>query len=224
MDPAASLANRAFEREGWARERLAAHAGRVMVVVIGPVATGMRIDSSGRFQSTPLAGRTPDLTLTLSPLGVPSLLANPARWSEFVIVDGDSALAATLQELAHTLPGSSSRPSRTRSARSSVSVSPMPDDGCSPSRSMPPRGGRKCCELRPRRGRTSPAWRRNAHVRRTDNALAERADTLAARFDALDGSDSAGRERRRGAPSAKRMGIGAIANRHVRPTLNVSLA
>jgi ubiquinone biosynthesis protein UbiJ len=104
MDPVASLANHAFEREGWARERLAAHAGRVVVVVIGPVATGMRIDSSGRFQSTPLAGRAADLTLTLSPLGVPSLLANPARWSEFVTVDGDAALAATLQELAHTMP------------------------------------------------------------------------------------------------------------------------
>lgn len=104
MGPVASLANHALEREAWARERLAAHAGRVVVVVIGPVATGMRIDASGRFQTTPLAGHAPDLTLTLSPFGVPSLLANPARWGEFVTVDGDPALAATLKGLAHTLP------------------------------------------------------------------------------------------------------------------------
>jgi ubiquinone biosynthesis protein UbiJ len=74
------------------------------VVVVGPVATGMRIDASGRFETTPLAGRTADLTLSLSPFGVPSLLANPARWGEFVTVDGDPALAATLQELAYTFP------------------------------------------------------------------------------------------------------------------------
>ena len=52
----------------------------------------------------PACRRPPDLTLTLSPLGVPSLLANPARWGEFVTADGDAALAATLQELAQTLP------------------------------------------------------------------------------------------------------------------------
>jgi ubiquinone biosynthesis protein UbiJ len=104
MDPVASLANRALERAAWARERVAAHAGRGVGLVVGPVAPGMRMDASGGFQTTPLAGRAPDLTLSLSPFGVPSLLANPARWDEFVTVDGDPALAATLQELAHTLP------------------------------------------------------------------------------------------------------------------------
>ena len=104
MGAVASLANHAIEREAWARERLAAHAGRVVVVVVGPVATGMRIDASGRFETMALAGRAADLTLSLSPFGVPSLLANPERWDEFVTVAGDPALATTLQELAYTLP------------------------------------------------------------------------------------------------------------------------
>ena len=42
--------------------------------------------------------------MTISPLAVPSLLAEPTRWDEFVAVDGDPALAATLKGLAETLP------------------------------------------------------------------------------------------------------------------------
>jgi ubiquinone biosynthesis protein UbiJ len=103
-DPAAALANRLLEREAWARERLAGHAGRTFVVRIGPLATGLRIEASGRLAPMPLADGAPDLTLTLSPLAVPSLLANPARWSELLVEAGDPALAATLRDLAQTLP------------------------------------------------------------------------------------------------------------------------
>src|SRR5262249_30115618 len=35
---------------------------------------------------------------------VPAFLANPRRWDEFVVADGDTALAATLKGLAETLP------------------------------------------------------------------------------------------------------------------------
>ena len=35
---------------------------------------------------------------------MPSFLAEPARWSEFIVADGDPALAATLKGLAETLP------------------------------------------------------------------------------------------------------------------------
>jgi len=104
MDPAAALANRIFERQTWAQERLAAHADHVFVIAVGPLSTALRIDASGRMHATPLAGTVPDLTLTLSPFSVPPFLANPSRWSEFVAASGDSALAATLMDLAQTLP------------------------------------------------------------------------------------------------------------------------
>jgi ubiquinone biosynthesis protein UbiJ len=64
----------------------------------------MRIDASGTIESAPDPDAPPDLKLTISPLAVPSLLADPTRWDEFVAVDGDPALAATLKGLAETLP------------------------------------------------------------------------------------------------------------------------
>ena len=103
-DPAAALANRILERQAWAQERLAAHTGRVFVVSVGPLSTALRVEASGRLAATSLAGLAPDLRLTLSPPGVASFLANPARWSEFVSAVGDPALAATLRDLAQTLP------------------------------------------------------------------------------------------------------------------------
>jgi ubiquinone biosynthesis protein UbiJ len=107
IDPASlpsALANRVLEREAWARTQLAVHAGRVFVVAIGPVATAMRIDATGMVESVPLASHQSDLRLTLSPLRAPAFLADPTRWDELIVADGDPALAATLKELARTLP------------------------------------------------------------------------------------------------------------------------
>jgi len=98
------LANRALDREAWVKTSLAAHAGRVFAIAVGPVATAMRIDASGNVESAPGPDQSPDLKLTLSPLTFPSFLANPARWDEYVVADGDPALTATLKGLAETLP------------------------------------------------------------------------------------------------------------------------
>lgn len=104
MEPVASLANRVLEREVWARERLTAHAGRLFVVAVGPVATAFRVDSTGLIESTALSGATADLTLRFSPLIIASFLADPSRWDSLVTAEGDPALAATLRELSLTLP------------------------------------------------------------------------------------------------------------------------
>jgi len=107
LDPesiAPSLVNRTLEREAWAQACLAAHAGRAFLVTVGPAATLMRIDADGKVAAAPRAGAAPDLKLTLSPLAVPSFLAQPGRWDEFVVADGDPELAATLKGLAETLP------------------------------------------------------------------------------------------------------------------------
>jgi ubiquinone biosynthesis protein UbiJ len=99
--PALGLANRVLEREDWARERLSAHAGRTVRMICGPIDSTLAIAPGGMLSMVHDAA---DLTLTISPLRLPTLLAHPGRWTELVAADGDAALAATLADLAQTLP------------------------------------------------------------------------------------------------------------------------
>ena len=101
MSIAADFANRALEGEDWARQKLAVHAGRALRFRAGPARVDFALDAEGRFAASDAA---PDLTLTISPLRLPALLAEPARWNELVVSEGDVALAATLAELALALP------------------------------------------------------------------------------------------------------------------------
>ncbi len=107
LNPAAigsAIANRVLEGETWARQRLSAHAGRMFVIAVGPVATALAVDASGMVEPGRLSDGAPDLTLGLSPLELPAFLADPRRWDRFVASEGDPALAATLKDLAQTLP------------------------------------------------------------------------------------------------------------------------
>jgi len=107
FDPAAlpgALANRMLDREAWARQRFAAHAGRSFVVAVGPAASAFAIDATGHVASTFGTRGAADLTLSVSPLDLPAFLADPSRWDRYVTAEGDAELAATLRELAPTLP------------------------------------------------------------------------------------------------------------------------
>jgi ubiquinone biosynthesis accessory factor UbiJ len=107
LDPAAlpsDIVNRLLAREAWARDKLAAHAGRIFAVSVGPATAGFRIADDGSLENAPLAGAMPDLRITVSPLTLPSFLADPRQWNEYVVEDGDAELGGTLKELAQTLP------------------------------------------------------------------------------------------------------------------------
>ena len=104
MSLAARTLNRWLESEPWARERLAAHAGKSFAVDVGPSQSRFTIAADGTLADEPSAATMPDLNLRLSPLAVPAFLADPARWDEFVTTEGDLALAGALRELAPTLP------------------------------------------------------------------------------------------------------------------------
>jgi len=99
---AASAFNRALDRAPWALERLVPHAGRTFTITVSPISTALRIGLDGHLE--PASAATPDLRLTVSPLTLPSFLADPKRWNEFVVEDGYVALGGTLKELAQTLP------------------------------------------------------------------------------------------------------------------------
>jgi len=104
MALASGAFNRVLADEPWARDRLAAHAGRAFSLRVGPLTSEFRIDGQGALEAVPAAGAKPDLVVTLSPFNVPAFLANPARWNELVIEEGDVELGGTLKELAQTLP------------------------------------------------------------------------------------------------------------------------
>src|SRR5207253_11328728 len=107
LDPAtipSELANRMLQGETWARDKLALHAGSTFALTIGPAVAAFRIVSDGTLENAPLAGVAPDLSLSISPLNLPSFLADPRQWNEHVREDGDAALGGTLKELAQTLP------------------------------------------------------------------------------------------------------------------------
>jgi ubiquinone biosynthesis protein UbiJ len=107
-DPATALgrglANRLLADESWARERLAAHAGRTFTLASGPVSIAFAIGADGTLDDAPARAATPDAEFHVSPFDVPALLAEPARWDGLVTAKGDAALAATLKDLAQTLP------------------------------------------------------------------------------------------------------------------------
>ena len=99
-----AVANHLLAREGWARERLAQHAGQTFAIAVGPFRAELAIDANGMLFAPRTDAVAPDVTLRLSPLDVPSFLADPSRWSGLVEVQGDGALAATLAEIAQILP------------------------------------------------------------------------------------------------------------------------
>lgn len=96
--------NQALERAPWARDKLAAHAGRSVVVHVGPLDGGFRVAPDGQVAPLPRDAPPADLHLRVSPLHLSSFLADPRRWNELVREDGDVALGGTLKELAQALP------------------------------------------------------------------------------------------------------------------------
>lgn len=101
MFSAGDIANRALQREHWAREKLACHVGQTVRIDVGLAWQIFAIDVDGRLKDS---DAVPDLKLTVSPLRLPALLAQPERWAELVVAEGDVPLARTLSELALTLP------------------------------------------------------------------------------------------------------------------------
>lgn len=108
VDPATALgqglANRLLADEAWAREKLRVHAGRAASFACGPVRVAYAIGSDGTIEPASADASPPDVEFTISPFDVPRLLADPSRFDTLVMGTGDAALAATIKELAQTLP------------------------------------------------------------------------------------------------------------------------
>ena len=99
----ARLANRVLASQDWARARLAPFAGRTFCLAVGPLTAAWTVQQDGTLAASSSVSER-HLKLTLSPFSVPSFLADPARWNEFVHEDGDPDLGGALKDLARTLP------------------------------------------------------------------------------------------------------------------------
>jgi len=100
---AARAANRALAGESWARDQLALHAGQSFAIESGPLAAAFTVGADGSFAPAP-RDTAVALRLTISPLALPAVAADPSRWRQDVRADGDAAFAATLEAIAQTAP------------------------------------------------------------------------------------------------------------------------
>jgi len=97
------LANRLLGEHEWARAKLAPFSSCVVAVDVGPLHARWTVGEDGTLASA-TTDTTADVCLTISPLSVPALLAEPSRWNQLVVETGDAQLGGVLKELAQTAP------------------------------------------------------------------------------------------------------------------------
>lgn len=105
---ALSALNHVLRQQAWARDRMRAHAGRTVRIVVesplGPVASGARIAGDGTLESASVDAPTVTLTLTPSIDALFGVLRDgPRGLAGALKVDGDVMVAAAVGEIAQHL-------------------------------------------------------------------------------------------------------------------------
>ena len=94
--------NHVLRQNSWALERLRAHAGQSVRVEHFPFVTHVVITPGGEVDTAP-ANTTSDVTIRITPgLGLRLMAQDPSAWND-IPVQGDAALAASLQHVARNL-------------------------------------------------------------------------------------------------------------------------
>lgn len=96
--PAVAALNHVLAGAPWAREALAAHGGRRVQLVSGPLALSLLITAHGDVASG--GDETPDLTVTLPPAAALRLLTGDDAAQAEARIEGDADLAAVVRRLA----------------------------------------------------------------------------------------------------------------------------
>lgn len=96
-------ANHLLEPAAWARESLAAHAGKVVAIEMFPVRLAVAVNATGLLQAAP-PGANADARIRLTPATALQILAQgEAAWRQ-ADVQGDTEFAATIARIAANLP------------------------------------------------------------------------------------------------------------------------
>lgn len=89
------LLNHVLEHEGWARDRLSAHAGQIVRIEGGPLTASLAIGDSGKFAIAG-EGEPPAVTVEFASAALFRLLAEPSAIFSAAHLTGSATLAETL--------------------------------------------------------------------------------------------------------------------------------
>jgi len=100
--PLPATINHLLAQEPWAREKLAAHAGKVACVEAGVMTVRLKATDDGMVQSA-TADENATVTIHVKLADLPLILQNRERAFSYVRIEGDADFANTISQLSQTL-------------------------------------------------------------------------------------------------------------------------
>lgn len=100
--PIPAVINHLLAQEPWARDKLAAHAGKVACMDTGLVAVTLKVAPDGMLQSA-VVDEQPNVTIRVKLADVPLMMQNRERAFSYVTVEGDADFANTISQLSQSL-------------------------------------------------------------------------------------------------------------------------
>lgn len=100
--PIPAVINHLLAQEPWARDKLAAHAGKVACMDGGLFAVRLKVAPDGLLQAA-ADGEQPNVTIRVKLADLPLMMQNRERAFSYVTVEGDADFANTISQLSQTL-------------------------------------------------------------------------------------------------------------------------
>lgn len=102
LSPIPAAINHLLEREPWARDKLARHAGKVAVFDAGVVAVRLRVAADGMVQAAD-SDEVPGVTIRARLSDLPLIARNREQAFSYVQIEGDADFANTISQLGQSL-------------------------------------------------------------------------------------------------------------------------
>ena len=93
--------NHLLAQEPWARDKLAAHAGKIACLDSGLLAVKLEVAPDGMLSAA--ADETPNVTIRVKLADLPLIMQDRERAFSYVKVEGDADFANTISQLSQTL-------------------------------------------------------------------------------------------------------------------------
>jgi len=100
--PVFAAINHLLASEAWARDKLAAHAGKIACMDAGMMTLRMKVTPDGMVQAAS-RDAAPNVTIRVNPADLPLIMQNRERAFSYVKVDGDADFANVISQLSQSL-------------------------------------------------------------------------------------------------------------------------